>query len=92
MGEPTVVIHERVLIRHPRLTEESVREAWRNRICCQVRVGLWPPQYVAVGFDGSGRQIEMVAIYDPERGEVLIFYANTPVSEAVRRELGLERR
>lgn len=83
-----VSIHERVLRRHPQLTEESILQAWQNRLKCQVRIGPWPPQYVAIGFDGAGRQVEMVAVYDPVDDEVLIFHANSPVSAGIRRELG----
>ena len=92
MEDPAVIVHDRVTHRHPELDRESVLRAWRNRVSCQVRLGPWPPQYVAVGFDQTGRPIELVAVYDPERDTVLIFHANTPVSESVKRELGIARR
>lgn len=92
MEPQTVVVHERVPRRHPDLTSRDVLEAWRNRVCCQVRMGPWPPQYVAVGFDQRGRPIEMVAVYDPAQDEVLVFHAQTPVSEKVQRELGIDER
>ncbi len=92
MEDPAVIVHKRVTARHPKLSEADVRAAWRNRIRCQVRTGPWPPQYVAVGFDGKGRAVEMVAVYDPSADEVLIFHANTPVSESVRREMSPNER
>lgn len=92
MEDSVVIVHDRVMSRHPELDRESIMAAWRNRVCCQVRLGPWPPQYVAAGFDQAGRPIEMVTVYDPERDTVLIFHANTPISENVRRELGIARR
>lgn len=92
MDAQAVVVHERVPRRHPDLESRDVLEAWRNRVCCQVRVGPWPPQYVAVGFDQWGRPIEMVAVYDSAQDEVLVFHAQTPVSEKVQRELGIDER
>ena len=85
-----VVVHERVSVRHPELEEGDVLAAWRCRIRCQMRIGPWPPQYVAVGFDGIGRSIEMVAVYDPLADETLIFHANTPVTGNVRKELSID--
>jgi hypothetical protein len=52
-------------------------------------MGPWPPQYVAVGFDGKGRVLQMVAMYDPEQDSVLIFHAMS-LTTNVRKELGLD--
>lgn len=86
--EQRVRVHERVGIRHPNVTESDVLTAWHNRIKCQVRIGPWPPQYAAIGFDGTGRALQMVAVYNLLQDEVLIFHA-MPASENMKRELGL---
>jgi hypothetical protein len=84
-----VEVHERVFRRHKDLFEEDVLGAWNSRVKCQMRTGPWPPQYVAVGFDGKGRALQMVASYDPLRDAVLIFHA-MPLKGRVRKELGLD--
>lgn len=89
MGEQKVEVAERVFLRHPQLTEDDVLAAWRSRLKCQVRLGPWPPQYIAIGFDGNGRAVEMVAVYDPGQDKVLIFHANTPATKKVKKELGI---
>lgn len=89
MEDQQVEVADRVTERHPQLSEEDVLAAWRSRVKCQVRIGPWPPQYVAVGFDSKSRPVEMVAVYDPSQDKVLIFHANTPATKKVKKELGI---
>lgn len=89
MGNQSVLVHDRVVERHPELSEKDVETAWVNRLRCQKRTGPWPPQYVAVGFDGNGRTIEMVAVYDPGADKTLIFHVRTPATKKIMGELGI---
>ncbi len=57
-----LIVHQRVVQRHPELDEESVKTAWENAIASTPRVGAKSNQYVAIGFDGKARLLEMVAI------------------------------
>lgn len=87
--EPRIEVHERINAKHPDISEADVRAAWKSRVKCQMRVGPWPPQYVAVGFDGKGRILQMVATYSPTADEVLVFHAMT-VTGNVKKELSLD--
>jgi hypothetical protein len=84
-----VEVHALVCEKHKELSEEDVLCAWSSRLICQMRTGPWPPQYVAVGFDGKGHALQMVATYDPEQDFVLIFHAMA-LTGSVRKELGLD--
>jgi hypothetical protein len=86
--EQSVSVHRRISESHPDISEVDVLTAWRGRVACQMRTGPWPPQYVAVGFDGKGRTLQMVATYDPMADETLIFHAMS-VTDKVRKELNL---
>ncbi len=81
-----VEVHPRVLERHPQLTEEDVRRAWDTAFVEAARVGSpnWP-EYLRVGFDDKGREVEMVAA--PYKGGWIIYHANTPLSKRTRDEL-----
>jgi hypothetical protein len=84
-----VSVHERVNKRHPEIDDDDVLAAWRGRIKCQMRIGPWPPQYAAAGFDKKGRALQMVAVYDPTADMTLIFHA-MPLTDNVKKELGLK--
>ena len=86
----SVIVHDRVIERHPELSKADVVAAWMSRLRCQKRIGPWPPQYVAIGFDRNGRSIEMVAVYDPAADETLIFHAKVPATKKIMHELGFE--
>lgn len=90
MENQSVHVHDRVIERHPELSKADVETAWANRLRCQKRVGPWPPQYVAIGFDGNGRLVEMVAVYAPATDETLIFHAKTPATKRMMCELGIK--
>lgn len=85
----SVVIHPRVMERHPELTEEDVREAWLGYVRMARREGD-DDYFVAVGFDSHGRAIEMVAVEMLDDGWY-VYHAFTPPTKSVLRELGLMR-
>ena len=82
-----VVVHPCVMERHPELSEDDVREAWEGYVRMARRDN---GQVVALGFDGRGRAIEMVA--KGMGGDYLIYHAITPPTINALRELGMNRR
>lgn len=87
----SVVVHPRVMRRHPNLSERDVLAAWKNAVDSTPRIGSDPLQYIVLGFDAKGRLVEMVAIRLGVR-QWLVFHAQTPPSDATYREFGFERR
>ena len=85
----TVVIHPRVMERHPELSEDDVLQAWERYVRISKREGV-DDYYVALGFDMHGRAIEMVAVETIE-GNWYVFHAMTPPAKGILRELGLMR-
>ena len=85
----TVVIHPRVMERHPELSEDDVRQAWNEYVRMVRREGD-DSYYVAIGFDAQGCAIEMVAVETIE-GNWYVYHAMTPPTKKVLRELGLMR-
>ena len=81
-----VRVHPRVHERHPEISDDDVRTAWYGAVVSIARVQKYPVQYVAIGFDGKGRAIEMVAIRDAPLLWT-IFHAMTPPSQKTYREL-----
>ena len=82
-----LVIHRRIMERHPEVAPEDVAFAWANRIAFGER-DTDPRQICAAGFDAKGRMLEMVAALE-EDGSVLVFHAMTPPSKKTLREIGL---
>lgn len=84
----SVAVHERVSQRHPELSERDVRRAWSNAFLVQERIegGLPCATLVALGADGHGRVIEMVAVMLKD-GTTLIYHAMTPPSKRMLKEL-----
>lgn len=82
-----VVVHPRVMDRHPELAEDDVIVAWENYVRMTRRDG---GHAIAVGFDFCGRAIEMVA--KESSGDYLIYHAMTPPTVKALRELGMTRR
>lgn len=85
-----VFVDSRVQKRHPELSESDVLEAWNNCIRSRPRLHKNPDEYIAIGIDGKGRQVELVAIRGTD-GDWLIYHAFTPPTKNFKRELG-ERR
>ena len=82
-----VVVHPRVMERHPELSEDDVREAWDNYVCMARRDN---DQVLTLGFDAKSRAVEMVA--KESSGDFLIYHAMTPPTRKAMIELGLVRR
>lgn len=79
-----VIVHPCVIGRHPELDEQDVREAWE----CYVRMARRSnDQVIAIGFDGKGRAVEMVA--KEAGGDYLVYHAMTPPTVNALRELGM---
>jgi hypothetical protein len=91
MGMERLVIHPRVLMRHPQLTEEDVQQAWENSYYEALRPDSPNfPEYLWIGEDNRGREIEMVGV--PIQDGWLIYHANTPVSRRTKIEVKRARR
>ena len=56
-----------------------------------LRIGKEPEEHVGIGYDASGRLLEIVAIRN-DQGDWLIKHAQTPPQERIKRELGFGRR
>lgn len=82
----------RVETRHPEqhITKRDAVEAWYNSIRSVPRLGKNPNEYLAIGIDGKGRLIELVAVRNSD-GDFLIYHAFTPPQENAKRELGIGR-
>lgn len=81
-----LAIHPRVFERHPQLTEEDVRTAWENAYYEALRPDSPNfPEYLWIGADPDGREIEMVGV--PTEGGWLVYHANTPLSKRTREEV-----
>lgn len=85
-----VIVLDRVSERHPELSKSDVEKAWDSAIAHMPRFDGRPFEYLAVGFDGNGRAIEMVG-RRTDSGDWVIFHAFTPPTEKALRELGLRR-
>lgn len=86
-----IQIHGRVFRRHPNLSEEDIRFAWEHSYFEALRPDSPNfPEYVWVGFDASGREIEMVGVLTTTG--YLIYHANTPVSNRIKRGMRQQRK
>ncbi len=80
------IVHPRILSRHPQLQEEDVAYAWQHAHYEALRPNSPNfPEYVWIGVDGNGREVEMVGTLT-EQGW-LIYHANTPISKRIRNEI-----
>ena len=79
-----VVVHPRVMDRHPELSEDDVIAAWNGYVRMMRREA---DQVIAIGFDGNGRAVEMVT--KESDGDFLIYHAITPPTINALRELGM---
>lgn len=84
-------IHPRIFLRHPQLSEEDIRTAWKNSYYEALRADSANyPEYLWIGADSKGRDIEMVGTLIDDGW--LIYHANTPLSRRVRLEVEKARR
>lgn len=84
-----VFVLSRIRERHPELGECDVREAWENAVVHAPREDSRPFEYMAVGFDGKGRAIEMLGRRTSD-GDWVVWHAFTPPTKKALRELGLK--
>ncbi|MDP9801132.1 hypothetical protein J2S49_001208 [Arcanobacterium wilhelmae] len=83
-----VGVHPRIAQRHPEVTEADVQAAMRSMIRYQQRpTGEW----LAIGFDGNGRLVELVYVYDSDDDYFFVYHGMTPPSTKTLIELGLGR-
>ena len=73
------------------LDREDILHAWENAYASQPRTGPWPPQYVSIGPDRHGRDVQIVSVWDDDDCRWVIFHAMLATS-GVRRELGVDRK
>lgn len=85
-----IEVLDRVPERHPDVTKEDAAHAWEFCIRSMPRLGKNPDEYVAIGYDASGRLLELIAVRGND-GNWLIIHAQTPPQERVKRELGFDR-
>lgn len=69
------------------ISKGSVVDAWRNFVARRPR---GDDCLAVVGFDWAGTPIESVGLVLVS-GEVLVIHAMSPVTEKIRRELGIRR-
>lgn len=84
-------MHERVLERHPELSEDDVLDAWASCFRSVPRLDRYPHEYLAIGADSKGRLIEMIA-RKTSADVWIIYHAFTPPTQKALRELGMMRR
>ncbi len=82
---------DRVHERHPDVSKEDAIHAWRYCLRSMQRIGKEPEEHVGIGYDATGRLLEVVAIRG-NSGAWLIKHAQTPPQEKIKRELGFGRR
>lgn len=82
-----VVVHPRVSVRHPEITDEDAIHAWVYAVECAERVdSLYWPAYAVLGYDRNGRLLELLAALQ-EDGRILIYHAMTPPSKKMMTEI-----
>lgn len=86
-----IAVLDRVTERHPDVSKEDAAHAWLHCVRSMPRLGKEPEEHVGIGYDTSGRLIEVVAIRNAA-GDWLIKHAQTPPQERIKRELGFGRR
>lgn len=84
----SVFIHSHAL-KHG-VCEQDILWAWSNFIRKQHRKAPNNDQILAIGFDRTGRLVQMVGIVKPFG--VLIYHAMTPPTEKALNELKIKRR
>ena len=57
-----LIVHPRVALRHPEIAEEDAKNVWEGAIVSTPRLNDNPDEYIALGFDGNGRLLEVVAV------------------------------
>jgi len=86
-----VFVDDRAPLRHPGISKEDAATAWKNCMKSRPRINKDPSEYLAIGADGKGRLLELVALRDVNN-DWLIYHAKTPPTANARRELQIDRR
>ena len=86
-----VVVLDRIPERHPDVSKEDAAEAWSHCLASAPALDCNPDRYLAIGVDGKGRLVELIAVRK-ENGLWLIIHAQTPPQEDIKRKLGLGRK
>ena len=81
-----VEVHDRVHERHPEILAEDVCSAWKNAFLSRPRTDDGTVRQVAIGQDGRGRLLEMVA-QRIGTSTWLVYHAMTPPSDKMLKEL-----
>ena len=88
-----IVLH-RVPEHHPDVSREDAAEAWAHCIACAPAIKVDPDRYIAIGIDGRGSQIELVAVRK-DGGLWLIIHAvgesRIAAMQRVAKERGISR-
>lgn len=79
-------VHPRIHERHPDVSDDDVKTAWHNALASMPRLDKDPDEYAAIGVDGHGRLVELVAKRTRD-GDWIIYHAMTPPTAKMRREL-----
>ena len=58
----SIYVLDRIEQRHPDITKEDAAHAWEHCIRSMPRLGVEPEEHVGIGYDESGRLLEVVAI------------------------------
>lgn len=76
--------------RHPDqcISKADAVATWDNAIRSRPRIEKSLREYLAIGIDGKGRVMELVAIHNDE-GNFLIYHAFIPPTENAKRGLGM---
>ena len=84
----SIDVHPRISIRHPEIAEADVVAAMKGMVRYRQRP---EGEHIAVGFDGHGRFLELVYLYDAHLDSFLVYHAMVPPSRKTLVELELER-
>ena len=82
-----IVVHPRVLSRHPEISEEDVVAALKNAVAIVNRTYDPPDIYAAAGADRKGRMLEVLGV-EMDDGRFLVYHA-MKLTAKMGRELGL---
>jgi len=84
-----VRVHPRIQIRRSYIADDDVRAAFEleRRRRAVVRENTDPPQTVGIGWDRKGRELEWVAVQEPDNNWLI--YHCAPATDSVKNELSL---
>lgn len=84
-----IVVLDRIEERHPEVSKKDAAEAWSAAIAWMPDTKKGEPgRYIGIGFDGKGREIEIVAVRKSVDTWVII-HAQTPAQRDIKQRLGL---